>query len=341
MELDNLIAKIESSAEITKKQEPGFCCAIVKDGSLIFSVNHGLANMESDSPLTNNSLFYLASESKQFTAACILNLVNEGLLNLDQDVRDIVKETSQFDKKITIQNLLNHTSGIPDYLDFIDYQIGRHPSDYFDNRDGLELIRKFNRLEFTVNEKFSYSNSNYIILMAIIQNITNMKPADYAKDKIFNPVGMHSTMFDDDRFKVVKNRVYSYTPDAVKMGEYRVKLKNSCTVGDGGVLSSIDDLVLWEANIHNNKCLPEPVISGLFHTTSTNNGSPNYYANGTEVSPPDHKFSYSFHGGGFEGFIATILRVHDESLSIIYLSNNPTAPLSKLGAKWPLNYLDK
>lgn len=340
MKIDKLITKIEASAEeIVANKEPGFCCAVVKEGNLVFFKSHGLANMESDTPLTNDSLFYIASESKQFTAACVLNLVNDGLITLDQDIRDIVDETKQFDEKISIQNLLNHTSGIPDYLDYIDYQIGRYPSDYFDNKDSLELIRKFDFVEFKANEKFSYSNSNYILLMTAIQNITGLTPARYAQEKIFDPVGMRSTLFDDDRFKVIKNRVYSYTPDAEKKNEYRVELKNSCTVGDGGVLSSIHDLARWETNIHNNRCLPEPVISGLFYTTALSNGAPNYYANGTEVSPPEHKFNYSFHGGGFEGFRASILRVHDESLSIIYLSNNPSAPLSKLGEKWALDFL--
>jgi len=340
MKIDNLITKIEESSKgIAKEKEPGFCCAIVKDGSLVFSINQGLENMESGTPLTNDSLFYLASESKQFTAACVLNLVNDGLITLEHDIRDIVSETKQFKKKISIQNLLNHTSGIPDYLDYIDYQIGRHPSDYFDNKDSLALIRKFDFLEFTVNDKFAYSNSNYILLMAAIQNITGLTPACYAQEKIFTPVGLQSTIYDDDRFKIIKNRAYSYTSDPINKGEYRLELKNSCTVGDGGVLSSIHDLVRWEANIHNNKYLPEPVVSGLFHVTPLNNGSPNYYANGTEISPPEHKFSYSFHGGGFEGFRTLIFRVHDENLSIIYLSNNPSAQLSKLRGKWPLDFL--
>lgn len=337
MNIEKLISKIETSAdEISKDEEPGFCCGIVKNGSLVFSLSHGLANMESVAPLTNSSLFYLASDSKQFTAACILNLVNDGLISLDDDVRDIVDETRHFDQKISVQNLLNHTSGIPEYLDRISCD---HDSNYFDNKDSLKLVSKFDSLEFTPNEKFEYSNSNYILLMAAVQTITGQTPAHYAQEKVFAPVGMNSTLFDDDRLKVIKNRVYSYTPDKINRGEYRVELKNSCTVGDGGVLSGINDLMLWEANIHENKCLPDTVISGLFNTTELNSGEPNYYANGTEISPPENKYKYSFHGGAFEGFRSMILRIHDEKLSVIYLSNNPTAPISKLSDKWPLDFL--
>ncbi|MGH1542233.1 MAG: serine hydrolase domain-containing protein [Arenicella sp.] len=295
--------------------------------------------MESDTPLTNDSLFYLASESKQFTASCILNLVNDGHLTLDSDIRDIVNETRKFTKKITVQNLLNHTSGIPDYLDYVFYQIGRYPSDYFDNKESLELISKFDFLHFLPGDEFDYSNSNYILLMAAVQSITGLMPAQYAREKIFNPVNMRATLFDDDRYKVIKNRVYSYNPVAGENKDYRLELKNSCTVGDGGVLSSINDLALWEANIHNNQCLPDSVVSGLFHTNPFNNGTINYYANGTEISPPQEKVRYSFHGGGFEGFRTLIFRLHDEKLSFIYLSNNPAVDLNKQGNKWPLDYL--
>ncbi len=103
MIIDTLITKIETSArEIDPELEPGLCCGIVHDGDLVYSMNHGLENMESDTPLTNDSLFYLASESKQFTASCILNLVNDGHLTLDSDIRDIVNETRKFTKKITV-----------------------------------------------------------------------------------------------------------------------------------------------------------------------------------------------------------------------------------------------
>lgn len=186
---------------------------------------------------------------------------------------------------------------------------------------------------------FEYSNTNYILLMAVVQTISGQTPAQYAREKVFVPVGMHSTLFDDDRLKVIKNRVYSYTPDEIDRGEYRVELKNSCTVGDRGVLSSINDLLLWEANIHDNKCLPDTVLSSLFNTSVLNNGEPNYYASGIEVSPPEDKYKYSFHGGAFEGFRSMILRIHDEKLSVIYLSNNPLAPISKLNDRWPLDFL--
>lgn len=347
MKIDRLVTEIESAVkELDDSQEPGFSCGIVQDGDLVFSVSCGLENMETQTSLSNKSLYYLASESKQFTAACILHLVYDGLLKLDDDIRDIVEQSKQFNEKIPIQNLLNHTSGIPDYLDYMDYQLNRRSCDYFDNKDALKLIEYFDFQKFKVNEKHAYSNSNYILLMAAVQNITNLTPAQYAKQKIFEPLGMTHTLFDDDRFKIIKNRVHSYyLPDIDKKREYKLELKNSCTVGDGGVLSNIHDLARWEANIHKNTGLPESVISGLFHTHPLSNGTQNYYANGTEISPPESRVRYSFHGGGFEGFRTLIFRVHDANLSFIYLANNPAASLSKkvestAGQKWPLNFLN-
>ena len=113
MNLEKHIQYFEKiKAGINPKNEPGFCSAIIQKGKIVHTINHGLASIEHQAPLTGDSLFYLASESKQFTAACILNLVNSKKLSLDQDVREIVNETNHFKFKITVQNLLNHTSGI-------------------------------------------------------------------------------------------------------------------------------------------------------------------------------------------------------------------------------------
>ncbi|MDB3935844.1 beta-lactamase family protein [Granulosicoccus sp.] len=327
MELCMDIKKIISYLEECKKQinpekEPGFCTGIVKNGETIHTINHGLSSIEHDSPLTGDSLFYLASESKQFTAACILKLVFEKKIRLSQDVRALVKEVEQFSEKITIQNLLNHTSGIADYFQYIYCQLNRHHSDYFDNKHILEIISSIEELDFTPNEKREYSNSNYILLSEIVKVCTGKPISKFASDNIFKPVGMKNTIFDDDRFKVVKNRVSGYISGAGTSQKYRVDLKNSCTVGDGGVLSSVNDLIKWEANYHSNQLLDRPVINGLTKRHKLKNGQQPLYANGLEHSPPEAPIPYVFHLGGFEGFSTFILKVPSEKFSLIYLSNS-------------------
>jgi len=327
MNIENYIKYFESLAKgINPEKEPGFCSAVLHKGEIIHSLNHGLASMEHQSLLTNDSLFYLASVSKQFTAACILKLVHDKTLKLNQDVRSIVKETKHFSEKITIQNLLNHTSGIADYFEYINCWRGLNDGDYFDNEDILKVISNHYDIKFQPNSKMEYSNSNYIVLAQVVKKCTGLTLGKFAKKHIFTPVGMKSTIFDEDRYKVTKNRVCSYTQGPTKAEKYRLDLKNSCTVGDGGVLSSINDLIKWELNFSKNKALEASVINGLSKSVKLANGEPNYYANGLELSPPQATYKYTCHGGSFAGFITFLIRIPSQKVSMIYLSNNETIP---------------
>ena len=208
MQLQKYLDYVESLAErINPDKEPGFCSAVHQDGEVVHSLNHGLASLEHESPLTADSLFYLASVSKQFTAACILKLVHDSQLKLGQDARALIKEIDHYPDKVTIQNLLNHTSGIPDYFEYFNCHPGRHHSDYFDNADIMKVIDGFYETRFKPNERMSYFNSNYIILAQVVKKISGLSLAKFARKHIFQPVDMKHTIFDEDRFKVVKHRV--------------------------------------------------------------------------------------------------------------------------------------
>ncbi len=322
MNVDRLTRYFENIRDtISPHKEPGFCSAIIQNGEIVHSINHGLASIEHQSPLTGDSLFYLASESKQFTAACILHLVRDKKLSLNQDVRDIVIETAHFPAKISIQNLLNHTSGIPDYFQYINSSInlsGGHENDYFDNRHILKVIDNCN-LAFRPNTRHVYSNSNYIVLAEVVKKVSGSQLANYAKKHIFKPLGMTSTLYDNDRGRVIKNRVCSYSSERKT---YRTYLKNSCTVGDGGVLSSINDLAKWEANYHNNSLLPANVVRGLTKRSKLSTGELLSYANGLEISARESTVEYIYHGGAFEGFLTDIIKIPSHKTSIIYLCNN-------------------
>ena len=306
---------------INPETEPGFSLAIVQHGEVEYMLNHGLASIEHSSPLTSDSLYYLASVSKQFTAASILNLVEDDLLQLGQCVSDVIGEVSHFGEKISIQNLLNHTSGIPDYFEYLNCQINMQWQDYFDNKDILKIISNIEDLRFSPGSRFLYSNSNYILLAEVIKRVSRSRTSIYTKKKIFNPVGMKHTVFDDDRNKVIRNRVASYTSPEPRSKTYYAFLKNSCTVGDGGVLSSINDLVKWEINMHNNTRLPSGVISRLTERGKLTTGKSIDYGNGQELSATNAK-KFSYHGGSFEGFETYVIRVPSLKTSLIFLSNN-------------------
>lgn len=323
MQLDKYLAYIDSLARtVDPGREPGFCSAVLQNGEIIHRLNHGLSSLEHAVPLAGDSLFYLASVSKQFTAACILKLVHDKHLRLSQDVRAIVKEAEHFPEKITVQNLLNHTSGIPDYFAYLNCQRGRRHSDYFDNSDILNIISHFEDFCFSPNERMNYSNSNYILLAQVVKNCSGLSLARFARKHIFGPLGMKQTRYDDDRFKVVANRVSCYEKSPGSSRTYRAELMNCVTVGDGGVLSSINDLIKWELNFHDNRYLDTAVIRGLTRTRKLANGQRNEYANGLELSTQRDKESFSYHGGSFAGFTAFLARIPSQRLSLIYLSNN-------------------
>lgn len=320
---NNIINYLDDFASANKfKKEPGFCTALIHDGEVIYSLSQGLASMEHNAPLTSDSVFYLASVSKQFTAACILKLVHDKKLKLNQDARGIIKEIDHFSEKITIQNLLNHTSGIADYFEYLNCQRGLQHSDYFENKHIMEIIDCFDDVKFKPNHQHEYSNSNYIILAEVVKKVTGKPISKYAKETMFKPLGMKHTSFDDDRFKVIKNRVSCYTSYPGSPQKYRVDLKNSCTVGDGGVLSSINDLVKWELNIHNNKVLDGAVLKGLTKTRKLATGEKILYANGLELSPEIATVPYIYHTGGFAGFHTLVIRVPSQKISLLFLSNN-------------------
>lgn len=300
---------------------PGFSAIVLVHGVPVFELHHGLACMELDVPLSGKSRYYLGSESKQFTAACALDLVRKGALALDTDLRPQLPEIRQFDQAITLRQLLNHTSGIPDYLPCFDYQVHRHDSDYFDNTMILALIRKFDELDFEPGAQYDYSNSNYILLARLVEITSGQPLAAYARQLLFAPLGMASTGYDEDRHAIMRHRVRSYSADPARPDGWCQELGNANTIGDGGVYASSDDLVRWEAEWHRQYADPTSLVRSLLQETIDSAGVPHTYRFGLECLSHDD-IDYVFHGGHLWGFHTLILRVPAAGVSVIQLSNH-------------------
>ena len=151
---------------------PGFSAVVVQDGEIAFELHHGLASLELEVPLSARSAYYLASESKQFMAAAILAQVRVGAIALDDDVSAHLPELAGFEQPFALRGLLNHSSGIPDYFQFLQCQPGRHEDDYFCNVDILALIARMDTVAFPSGSAHRYSNSNYILLAALLERST-------------------------------------------------------------------------------------------------------------------------------------------------------------------------
>ena len=303
---------------------PGFSAAVLCEGKLVFELHHGMASLELKSPLSSESAYYLASESKQFTAACVLSLVRAGAIGLDDDVCIHLPELARFEQPFPLRSLLNHSSGIPDYFQFIECQLGRHEADYFDNRMILDLIARLDTVVLPTSTGYRYSNSNYILLAALVQRLSGMSLGRYAREKLFDPLRMRRIAFDEDRFSIIEHRVFSYEADAARPFGYKQHLGNANTVGDGGVYASVNELLRWEKEWHRQWADPSSLLHAMLQPSPLLDGSVPAYRFGLEViQRAGH--DVVFHSGGLWGFNTLILRIPALRMSVIHLANCETA----------------
>ena len=299
---------------------PGFSVAVLRDSATVFERHHGMASLELQVPLSGASAYYLASESKQFTAACVLTLVREGRIGLDDDVCPHLPALARFGQPFPLRSLLNHTSGIPDYFQFLQCQLGRHDADYFDNACILRVITRLDTVDCPTGTEYRYSNSNYILLAALVERLGGMSPGRYARRTLFEPLGIRRLGFDEDRFSLIAGRVFSYAADAHRPQGYRQYLGNANTVGDGGVYGSIDDLLVWERDWHRQWRDPSSLLHALLQPSPLADGTVLPYRFGLEIAQ-DAGRTVVFHQGGLWGFNTLILRLPEERLSLVHLAN--------------------
>ena len=303
---------------------PGFSAAVLCEGKLVFELHHGMASLELKSPLSSESAYYLASESKQFTAACVLSLVRAGAMGLDDDVCFHLPELARFEQPFPLRSLLNHSSGIPDYFQFIECQLSRHEADYFDNRMILALIARLDTVVFPTSTGYRYSNSNYILLATLVERLSGMSLGRYARAKLFDPLRMRRIAFDEDRFSIIEHRVFSYEADAARPFGYKQHLGNANTVGDGGVYASVNELLRWEREWHRQWADPASLLHAMLQPSPLLDGSVPAYRFGLEViQRAGH--DVVFHSGGLWGFNTLIVRIPALRTSVIHLANCETA----------------
>jgi len=323
-EVDKLFASLD------KTDSPGCALAVVKDGRIVYKRGYGMANLEYGIAISPSSVFYIASVSKQFTAASIAVLVKEGKLSLDDRLRRIIPELPALYDGITVRHLIHHTSGVRDYLDLMTIG-GLLFDDVFSDENILDLLARQKQLNFKPGERYLYSNSGYALLGMIVKRVTGQSLRQFADHAIFKPLGMNNTQFRDDRTEIVRNRATSYVTR--NDGGFSTVVTNFDRVGDGGLLSTVEDLYLWDQNLYRNQLAGGDDLIDLLLTTGTlNDGGAVKYAFG--LVPGDYKGQKSVgHGGAFLGFTTDMIRFPEKKLSVICLCNVPTAWASTLTRK--------
>ena len=312
----------EIFSEFNKPDSPGCAVGVVDNMEFVYKHAYGLGSLELGTPLTAGSVFYLGSVSKQFTAASVVLAAEQGSLTLDDDVRKWIPEMPDYGQRITLRHLLHHTSGIRDIY-WLLALAGQHAEDIHPLPELLAMIERQKQLNFKPGEKYAYSNSNYVLLAEVVHRATGKPLSQFAQENIFGPLGMTHTRFYDDRTVVVRGRVPAYS--LRREGGFQVDWStNFQKVGDGGLMSSMDDLLLWDRNFYKNK-LGKGTLPGELQTRGVrNDGKEIEYGLGLFLTKY-RGLPVTAHDGALFGYRSAMLRFPEQKFSVICLCNVGTA----------------
>ncbi|MGD2127852.1 MAG: serine hydrolase domain-containing protein [Lysobacterales bacterium] len=314
-------------ADYDRRDAPGCALGMIRDGEFIYRRGYGMANLEYDIPIGPKTVFRIGSTSKQFTATAIALLAASGAISLDDPVRRFFPEFPAWADAMTVRQLLHHTSGIRDYLQLA-YLAGRGgDADYYTDDWVLRLLSRQRGTNFPPGSEFLYSNSGYLLLAHIIRRVSGQSLRTYAAERIFRPLGMAHTHFQDDHTEIVPGRADGYAPTD---SGYRISMTTLDMIGDGGVFTTVDDLLLWDRNFYDNRLGGgESLIRELTAPGRLNDGTVLDYALGLEVGAYRGQPKIS-HGGAFVGYRAEMVRFPRQHFSVAVLCNRSDANPSRL-----------
>ncbi|HZV67263.1 MAG TPA: serine hydrolase domain-containing protein, partial [Telluria sp.] len=291
-------------AKWNKPDTPGCAVEVIRDGKVLFRKGYGMSDIEQAVPISPTTVFNVASTSKQFTAFAIYLLAQDGKLSLDDDIRKYLPETPNFGKTITIRHLLHHTSGLRDYLNLL-VLAGWRIDDVITQDDALGMIQRQRALNFAPGQEYLYSNSGYFLLAQIVQRVSGKPFAAFAKERIFDPLGMKHTLFHEQYGALVPGRALSYMP--ARDGGYQYVATSSSMVGPGNLLTTVDDLALWDRNFYDARVGGKELIAQLQVPGMLNSGAAIKYASGLFIESY-RGLKLVEHSGELPGFGAQLSR---------------------------------
>ena len=287
---------------------PGCAVAASHHGKLVVNRAYGLADLERDVPISTTTLFDAASIRKQFIAAAVLLLVEERRLSLADDVRKHVPELPDYGRAITLDHLLTHTSGLRDWIPLQEWSGG--------SADAMTLILRQRTLNFAPGEEWSYSNSGYVLLADIVARASGMPFAEFARRRLFDPLGMKSTIYVDDLRDVIRGRALAYEPDGSR---WKMDMRIGVERGGGALFSTASDLVLWTDALASQR-LGRFVSEKLEEPGRLGNGRKLDYGRGLMLAT-NYAGRMLWHGGGAAGYRSVLARYPDQGMSIAVLCN--------------------
>ncbi len=290
---------------------PGASVLVVRDGRVIAQESWGFADLDSMTRATPRTNYRLASVTKQFTAASILLLAEDGALTLDDPVGKWLPSLPTRAAGVRVRHLLSHTSGLLDYEDLV-------PDDAVEqihDRDVLELLETQDELYFEPGTRYRYSNSGYALLALVIARASGMSFAEFLKERIFEPLAMHDTVAFEEGVSVVSNRAYGHSLTA-KGWQRDDQSITSAVLGDGGIYSSVVDLARWDAALNDDRLLRDDSRRLLFTPVIATDRPGVSYGMGWRLSG-----GTAWHTGETRGFSNAIIRDPASRTTVIVLTN--------------------
>jgi CubicO group peptidase (beta-lactamase class C family) len=333
---DEAAAKVDAYLAQWDKDMPGCAVGVIKNGQLIYKRGVGMANLTYDVPNTPSMRFEVASTTKPFTAMAVALLAEQGKLSIDDDVRKYIPELPSYGDIITIRHLMHHISGLREYEALIFFG-GRGNENAHPEKEVLNLITRQKNINFKPGTKYQYSNTGFLLLGVIVKRITGKSLRAFAEENMFKPLGMKSTLFRDDRTEILKNRAAGYIKGP--SGAFRLRTSLDDLVGDGGLLTNVEDLALWVQNYFEPKVGTKETIRMLSTAGTLNNGAKINYGFG-QFHGSYRGLPVIKHSGNVSGFRAQIARYHDQNFAVIALSNNSAIFPAEIVAKVADIYLD-
>lgn len=300
-------------AQMSERHVQGAAIAVIKNGKIIKAEGYGLANVELNVPVTRETVFEIGSISKQITAAAVMLLVEDGKINTDEKISKYLPNTPESWSKVTVGNLLTHTSGIKSYTGLSGFELTKRLK-----RDEFIKAIGTHPLEYEPGTRWIYSNSGYNLLGFIIESVTGKSYWDFVQTRIFKPLGMNRTANRDPKL-IVPNRADGYEWENGKLVGRDYDLTDVFSAG--AIVSTATDLTKWDAALRGDTFLRRETKEKIWTPVSFNDGKPYPYGFGWNITEfRGHKLVS--HGGQTAGFAANISRYTGDDLTVIVLTNS-------------------
>ena len=317
--VDDIFSKWSSST-------PGCAVGVAVAGKPVLLKAYGMADLERDVRNMPDTIFEAGSVSKQFTAMAVQLLASEGKLSIDDQVRKYIPELPDYGKPLTIRHMLSHTSGLRDWGSIESIAGWPRTTREYTHAHVLEIVSKQKALNFDPGTNWSYSNTGFNLAAIIVSRVSGMSLAEFSKQRIFGPLGMTHTSWRDDHTRIVKGRAIAYSQDN---GDYHIEMPFENIYGNGGLLTTVGDLLIWNENLVNPKVGNAKLISEMATGGTFNDGKPlEYYGLGLfiEIHRGVHNV---YHSGSTAGYRAHLNRFPDSRTSVAVLCNGSNGDASR------------